>query len=157
MTEAQKEGIEKCIDDMLDQGVICPSASPWASPVVLVKKPDGSDRFCANFQRVKAITKKDSYPLPRIAENLDALLGTQYFSSMDLMSGYWQIEMDPARVQRKDRFFHPHWPVGVQCNAHWSLQCTELFPALNGVRFTQFKLVNSIDLPRRHASIFVHL
>ena len=98
--EAQKERIEKCIDDMLDQGVIRPSASPRASPVVLVKKPDGSDRFCADFKRVKAITKKDSYPLPCIAESLDALAGTQYFSSMDLMSGYWQIEMDPESREK---------------------------------------------------------
>ena len=98
--EAQKERIEKCIDDMLDQEVIRPSASPWSSPVVLVKKPDGSDRFCADFRRVNAINKKDSYPLPRIAESLDALAGTQYFSSMDLMSGYWQIEMDPESREK---------------------------------------------------------
>ena len=85
--EAQKERIENCIDEMLEQGIIRPSASPWASPVVLVKKPDGSDRFCVDFRALNDITKKDSYPLPRIAESLDALSGTQYFSSMDLMSG----------------------------------------------------------------------
>ena len=84
----------------MDQGVIRLSASPWASTVVLVKRPDGSDRFYANFRRVNPITKKDSYPLPRIAESLDALAGTQYFSSMDLMSGYWQIEMDPESREK---------------------------------------------------------
>ena len=120
--EAQKEKIEKCIDDMLDQGVIRPSTSPWASPVVLVKKPDGSDRFCADLRRVNAITKKDSYPLPRIAESLDALAGTQYFSSMDLMSGYWQIEMDPesrektAFVTHAGLFEFNVMPFGL-CNA----------------------------------------
>ena len=92
--EAQKERIENCIDDMLAQDVIRPSSSPWASPVVLVKKPDGSDRFCVDFRRVNSITKRDGYPLPLISESLDCLTGTQYFSSMDLMSGYWQIEMD---------------------------------------------------------------
>ena len=120
--EAQKERIEKCIDDMLDQEVIRPSASPWASPVVLVKKPDGSDRFCADFRRVNAITKKDSYPLPRIAESLDALAGTQYFSSMDLMSGYWQIEMDPESREKTAFITHAGlfefnvMPFGL-CNA----------------------------------------
>ena len=78
----------------MDQGVIRLSASPWTSTVVLVKRPDGSDRFCANFRRVNPITKKDSYPSPRIAESLDALAGTQYFSSMNWMSWYWQIKMD---------------------------------------------------------------
>ena len=120
--EAQKEKIEKCIDDMVDQEVIRPSTSPWASPVVLVKKPDGSDRFCADLRRVNAITKKDSYPLLRIAESLDALAGTQYFSSMDLMSGYWQIEMDPE--SREKTAFATHaglfeftvMPFGL-CNA----------------------------------------
>lgn len=90
--EAQKHRIEKCIDEMLEQGVIRPS-SPWASPVVLVKKPDNTDRFCVDFRAVNSITKKDSYPLPRIDESLEALANSQLFSSMDLKSGYWQISM----------------------------------------------------------------
>ena len=120
--EAQKERIENCIDEMLEQGIIRPSASPWASPVVLVKKPDGSDRFCVDFRALNDITKKDSYPLPRIAESLDALSGTQYFSSMDLMSGYWQIEMDPesrektAFVTHAGLFEFNVMPFGL-CNA----------------------------------------
>ena len=91
---AQRERIERCIDDMLEQGIIRPSTSAWSSPVVLVKKPDGSDRFCCDLRKVNSVTKKDSYPLPRIADTLDALSGAQYFSSMDLMSGYWQIQLD---------------------------------------------------------------
>ena len=120
--EAQKERIENCIDEMLEQGIIRPSASPWASPVVLVKNPDGSDRFCVDFRALNDITKKDSYPLPRIAESLDALFGTQYFSSMDLMSGYWQIEMDPesrektAFVTHAGLFEFNVMPFGL-CNA----------------------------------------
>ena len=120
--EAQKERIENCIDEMLEQGIIRPSASLWASPMVLVKKPNGSDRFCVDFCALNDITKKDSYPLPRIAESLDALSGTQYFSSMDLMSGYWQIEMDPesrektAFVTHAGLFESNVMPFGL-CNA----------------------------------------
>ena len=73
---------------MLEQGIIRPSTSALSSPVVLIKKPDGSDRFCCDLRKVNSVTKKDSYPLPRIADTLDALSGAQYFSSMDLMSGY---------------------------------------------------------------------
>jgi len=74
---AQKEGIEQCIDNILYQGIIRPSNSAWASPVVLIKKPDGSDRFCCNLRNVNSVTKKDSYHLPRIADILYALSGTQ--------------------------------------------------------------------------------
>ena len=65
-----------------------------------MKTPDGSGHFCVNFRALNDVTKKDLYPLPRIAESLDTLTGTQYFSSMDLMSGYWQIEMDQESRER---------------------------------------------------------
>ena len=94
--EAQKRRIEQCIDEMLEQDIIQPSTSPWSSPVVLVRKPDGSDRFCVDFRKVNSVTKKDSYPLPRIAETLDVLHGAQFMSSLDFRSGYWQISMDPS-------------------------------------------------------------
>ena len=94
--EAQKRRIEQCIDEMLEQDIIQPSTSPWSSPVVLVRKPDGSDRFCVDFRKVNSVTKKDSYPLPRITETLDVLHGAQFMSSLDFRSGYWQISMDPS-------------------------------------------------------------
>lgn len=95
-----KETIENHINDMLGHDVIQPSASPWASPVVLVPKPDGSSRFCCDFKNLNKITKKDSYPLPLISESLEALGGAKFFSSMDLISGYWQVEMDPASREK---------------------------------------------------------
>ena len=75
-------------------GVIEMSESPWASPVVLVRKKDNTIRYCIDYRRVNGITKKDSYPLPNIQECLDSLSGAKYFTSMDLSSGYWQVGLD---------------------------------------------------------------
>ncbi|GFV14198.1 retrovirus-related Pol polyprotein from transposon opus [Trichonephila clavipes] len=81
---------------MLDEGIVQPSESPWSSPVVLVRKKDGSWRFCVDYRKLNIVTKKDVYPLPRIDDTLDCLKGANFFSSMDLRSGYWQIEIDEA-------------------------------------------------------------
>ena len=97
---AQREVIDKHIDDMLHRNVIQPSASPWASPVVLVPKPDGTSRFCVDFRKLNKITKKDSYPLPLISESLEALGGARFFSSLDMISGYWQVEMNSSSKEK---------------------------------------------------------
>ena len=81
---------------MLKIGAICKSNSPWASAVVLVRKKDGSLRFCIDLQKLNAQTIKDAYGLPRIEETLDCLEGSIIFTSLDLKRGYWQVEMDEA-------------------------------------------------------------
>ena len=76
------------------------SHSPWASPVLIVKKKDGTNQVVNNNRRLNTITKKDSYPLPRIDNAIDKLVGAQFFSAMDLISGYWQINL-PVEDQEK--------------------------------------------------------
>ena len=91
---SKRTAANQAITDMENQGIIDPSTSPWASPIVLVEKKDGSLRFCVDYRKLNNITVKDSYPLPRIDDTLDALGGSQWFSTLDLKSGYWQVEMD---------------------------------------------------------------
>ena len=81
-------------------GVVRASSSPWASPVVLVRKKDGSHRFCVDYRRLNAVTKLDSYPLPRIDDLLDQLAHARYFTTLDLASGYWQIRVHEDSVPK---------------------------------------------------------
>ena len=85
------EEVNRQVGDMLTQGIIEPSDSPWASPLVLVQKKDGTMRFCVDYRKLNLVTRKDAYPLPRIDDSLDALNGSTYFSTLDLASGYWQL------------------------------------------------------------------
>ena len=88
------------VKEMLRDEVIRPSTSPWASPVVMVKKKDGSMRFCVDFRKMNDATIKDAHPLPRIDDTLESLHGSQYFTTLDLKSGYWQV---PIKEEDKEK------------------------------------------------------
>ena len=92
--------ISRMVNEMLRARVIEESCSPWASPVVLVRKKDGTLRFCVDYRRLNAVTRKDVFPLPRIDDLLDQLGGKHVFSTLDARSGYWQIQMHEASREK---------------------------------------------------------
>ena len=119
---ADREVIRTEVSKMLDSGAIRPSSSPWASPVVLVTKKDGTTRFCIDFRKINDITKKDVFPLPRTSDLLESLAKGRYFTTLDAAFGYWQIGMDQTDIE-KTAFITPEglyeflvMPFGL-CNA----------------------------------------
>ena len=144
------------VQQMLSRNVIRPSNSPWASPVVMVRKKDGSLLFCVDFRQLNAATVKDAHPLPRIDDLLDALHGAKWFSTLDLKSGYWQVpiaeqdkEKTAFRTSSGQLFEFNLVPFGL-CNAPatFSASWIEFWPASIGRRasFTSMILLSSLPL-----------
>ena len=102
----EKQAIEKQIKEMLDANIIRESKSPYASPVVMVVKANGQMRFCVDYRGINAVTIRDSYPIPRIQELMTAFNGSQLFSTLDMASGYWQIEMAEEDIEKTSFITH---------------------------------------------------
>jgi hypothetical protein len=89
----ERRVIREEVDRMLALGVVEPSTSAWSSPVVLVPKPDGTNRFCVEFRKLNARTTRDVYPLPRLDDASESLGDAKNFTILDARSGFWQIDM----------------------------------------------------------------
>ena len=98
------KGFEKAyyeeVDYMLNLGIIRPSKSPWASPVVIVPKPDGKIRFCIDYRKLNKISKMDAFPMPRPEEMIERVAKSSYISTLDLTKGYWQIPMHVDSIEK---------------------------------------------------------
>ncbi|CAG2199128.1 unnamed protein product [Mytilus edulis] len=118
----QRDVLEEELKKMIDKNLIEPSCSPWAAPVCLVKKRDGSIRFCVDFRKLNERTVKDAYPLPRIDDTLDTLSGGKWFSCVDLASGYFQVEV--AEEDKYKTAFSTH--KGLYQFLVMPMECTEM-------------------------------
>jgi hypothetical protein len=110
----EQQEIERQVQVMLEQKLVEPSTSPYGAPVLLVKKPDGSWRFCVDYRALNAITVKNGHALPRIDDLLDKIQGAKYFTSMDLLQGFYQLplrESDRPKTAFKTTFGHYQFRV----------------------------------------------
>ncbi|XP_038072003.1 uncharacterized protein LOC119740694 [Patiria miniata] len=97
---SQYRAVREHIQDLLKKQIIRESSSPWASPVVIVQKKDASIRLCVDYRQLNRLTHRDSFPLPRIEESLQALGGAKFFTVLDLTSGYYQVAMHPDDIEK---------------------------------------------------------
>lgn len=139
--------LNKELDSMIELGVVEPSHSPWCSPVLLVKKSSGEYRFCFDGRKLNAVTKHDSYPLPRVDRILSMLRDAKFISSIDLRKAFWQIPLDESSKEKtafaipgRGLFQFSVVPFGL-CN---SAQ-------------TQQRLMDAVFGPKYEPNIFVYL
>jgi hypothetical protein len=91
---------KQVLEKLKKQGAIQSSCSPWASPVVFVRKKNGTVRLCVDYRRVNDLTTKDAFPLPRVQECLDSVAGATIFSTMDITSAYNQVPVKPEDIPK---------------------------------------------------------
>ena len=106
LPQAYRELVKRKLKEMAAYGIIEPSESEWASPLVIVPKKDGSLRLCVDYCRLNSMSKTDAYPMPRVDELLDQLGKAKYISTLDLTKGYWQVPV-AKEAQPKTAFKTP--------------------------------------------------
>ncbi|CAA9997935.1 unnamed protein product [Nesidiocoris tenuis] len=141
---AMLEIMNRELDEMLANGIVRPSLSPWSSPVVISKKKDGSHRFCVDYRLLNSITVKDSYPLPLVEQILDQLRNAKFLSSLDIKSAFWQIKISESSIAKtaftvpgRGLFEFLRMPFGlVNSPATWQRLADSLIgPELEGQAF----------------------
>ena len=100
MSPARLKEVYEELDKMLEQGVVSPSKSAWSSPIILLDKSDGKKRFCVDFRKVNAVTKRDAYPLPHVTSILDRLRDARFLSTLDIKSAYWQVPLEESSKEK---------------------------------------------------------
>jgi hypothetical protein len=100
MAANQLAELKEQLQELLEKGYICPSASPWGAPVIFVPKKDGTQRMCVDYCSLNEVTIKNKYPLPRIDDLFDQLKGACVFSKIDLRSGYHQLKIRESDISK---------------------------------------------------------
>lgn len=146
MSPPMLDAVNKEVDKMLELNVIRKSSSPWNSPIVMVKKKDGSLRFCFDGRQLNAVTKRDAYPLPYVNGILDRLRDSRFLSSIDLQKAFWQIPLSEGSCE-KTAFTVPRRGL---------FEFTVLPFGLNNSPQTLQRLMDSIFGPEFH-NVFVYM
>ena len=92
--------VNKEIDKMLELGIIRPSNSPWASPVVVIPNPDRTMRFCVDYRKLNSVTKMDAYPIPSKERMIEKVASVKFITMLDMTNGYWQVPLEKTTIEK---------------------------------------------------------